>query len=132
MTVGSPPSMTATTELVVPKSIPMILPISFVLQNEFWPACRHPVLGCVEPAFLTFLPRLTKPLQAINTLVEWNSNIICEPCLVNFDNRAFAGGLRTSFQGLLRRIQVGHRVFGPHSSVLRRRRCNEGRKAQPR
>ena len=27
MTVGSPPSMTATTELVVPRSIPMILPI---------------------------------------------------------------------------------------------------------
>ena len=28
MTVGSPPSMTATTELVVPKSMPMILLIS--------------------------------------------------------------------------------------------------------
>ena len=31
MTVGSPPSMTATTELVVPKSIPMILLISYSL-----------------------------------------------------------------------------------------------------
>src|SRR5512142_2301794 len=28
MTVGSPPSMTATTEFVVPRSIPMILPMS--------------------------------------------------------------------------------------------------------
>src|SRR5258705_9682039 len=28
MTVGSPPSMTATTEFVVPRSMPMILPIS--------------------------------------------------------------------------------------------------------
>ena len=27
MTVGSPPSITATTEFVVPRSIPMILPI---------------------------------------------------------------------------------------------------------
>ena len=27
ITAGSPPSMTATTELVVPRSIPMILPI---------------------------------------------------------------------------------------------------------
>src|SRR4029079_6901108 len=30
MTVGSPPSMTATTELVVPRSMPMILPIGVV------------------------------------------------------------------------------------------------------
>src|SRR6186997_933982 len=31
MTVGSPPSMTATTEFVVPRSMPMILPMSKVL-----------------------------------------------------------------------------------------------------
>src|SRR5688572_18159066 len=30
MTVGSPPSMTATTEFVVPRSMPMILPMSLV------------------------------------------------------------------------------------------------------
>src|SRR6516164_6312078 len=30
MTVGSPPSMTATTEFVVPRSMPMILPMSVV------------------------------------------------------------------------------------------------------
>ena len=30
MTVGSPPSITATTELVVPRSIPMILPIQLI------------------------------------------------------------------------------------------------------
>jgi hypothetical protein len=28
MTLGSPPSITATTELVVPKSIPMIFPMA--------------------------------------------------------------------------------------------------------
>src|ERR1035437_7389996 len=31
MTVGSPPSITATTEFVVPRSMPMILPIPVVL-----------------------------------------------------------------------------------------------------
>ena len=31
MTLGSPPSMTATTELVVPKSIPIIFPIAATL-----------------------------------------------------------------------------------------------------
>src|SRR5271165_2982068 len=33
MTFGSPPSMTATTEFVVPKSIPIILPISCLLNS---------------------------------------------------------------------------------------------------
>ena len=32
MTTGSPPSMTATTEFVVPRSMPMILPMSRVLS----------------------------------------------------------------------------------------------------
>jgi hypothetical protein len=31
MTLGSPPSITATTELVVPKSIPIIFPIAATL-----------------------------------------------------------------------------------------------------
>src|SRR2546427_10583941 len=35
MTVGWPPSMTATTELVVPKSIPMILPIQISSSLRF-------------------------------------------------------------------------------------------------
>src|SRR5436853_956511 len=35
MTLGSPPSITATTELVVPKSIPMILPIIWVLLKLY-------------------------------------------------------------------------------------------------
>ena len=33
MTVGSPPSMTATTEFVVPRSMPMILPMSGVCSS---------------------------------------------------------------------------------------------------
>jgi hypothetical protein len=33
MTVGSPPSMTATTELVVPRSMPMILLAMSVLSD---------------------------------------------------------------------------------------------------
>jgi hypothetical protein len=33
MTTGSPPSITATTELVVPRSIPIILLIVFVLTT---------------------------------------------------------------------------------------------------
>jgi hypothetical protein len=33
MTLGSPPSITATTEFVVPRSIPIILPIIRVLLN---------------------------------------------------------------------------------------------------
>src|SRR5262245_7730677 len=42
MTVGWPPSMTATTELVVPRSIPMILPIQIssllrCVQEQFSP-----------------------------------------------------------------------------------------------
>src|SRR6266487_2236507 len=51
ITVGSPPSITATTELVVPKSIPIILLllISFFLQNQYLPAsypgnCCNPCL----------------------------------------------------------------------------------------
>ncbi len=32
MTIGSPPSMTATTELVVPRSIPMIFPMCIILR----------------------------------------------------------------------------------------------------
>ena len=37
MTVGSPPSMTATTELVVPRSMPMTFAISAVLSSaETW------------------------------------------------------------------------------------------------
>ena len=40
ITAGSPPSITATTELVVPRSIPMILPISLFLS----------LLGGREPA----------------------------------------------------------------------------------
>src|SRR5215213_3472588 len=43
MTVGSPPSMTATTELVVPRSIPMILPIFVVAPVS--PACLS-IGGC--------------------------------------------------------------------------------------
>src|SRR5258705_11048187 len=35
MTVGSPPSMTATTEFVVPRSIPMILPMLVALLGWF-------------------------------------------------------------------------------------------------
>src|SRR5512136_1152671 len=34
MTLGSPPSMTATTELVVPRSIPIILLILFLLKDS--------------------------------------------------------------------------------------------------
>jgi hypothetical protein len=34
MTLASPPSMMATHELVVPRSIPMILPIGFLLDLE--------------------------------------------------------------------------------------------------
>src|SRR2546425_5480149 len=40
MTVGCPPSMTATTELVVPRSIPMILPIQI-----------SSLLRCVQKVF---------------------------------------------------------------------------------
>src|SRR5437588_2874643 len=53
MTVGSPPSMTATTELVVPRSIPIILLISFCSPKRYlarYPApqprdCRAGILG---------------------------------------------------------------------------------------
>src|SRR5437868_1899878 len=36
MTVGSPPSITATTELVVPRSMPMILPMLVALLGVRW------------------------------------------------------------------------------------------------
>ncbi len=36
MTVGSPPSMTATTEFVVPRSMPMILPMGGVCSSLGW------------------------------------------------------------------------------------------------
>src|SRR6266850_7209183 len=42
MTVGSPPSMTATTELVVPKSIPIILLISFCSPKRYFARSQHP------------------------------------------------------------------------------------------
>jgi hypothetical protein len=35
MTFGSPPSITATTELVVPRSIPIILLISFLPKDSY-------------------------------------------------------------------------------------------------
>src|SRR5271154_1232077 len=46
MTTGSPPCMTATTELVVPKSMPMILlmefaPIGVGWLGEEWPALKQ-------------------------------------------------------------------------------------------
>src|SRR6187397_2388181 len=50
MTVGSPPSMTATTEFVVPRSMPMILPISMdapcrVSGSGNWYVCWCVVWG---------------------------------------------------------------------------------------
>src|SRR4029079_4560456 len=53
MTCGSPPSMTATTELVVPRSMPMILPMLSVLlrvvrdADERW--AQDPVTQPVAP-----------------------------------------------------------------------------------
>src|SRR5260370_30675846 len=49
MTFGSPPSITATQELVVPKSIPIILPIKRILLNLISPLsatnyCREVLL----------------------------------------------------------------------------------------
>jgi hypothetical protein len=41
MTTGSPPSMTATTELVVPRSIPMILLMSLASFSLTALACTH-------------------------------------------------------------------------------------------
>src|SRR2546422_4039639 len=50
MTVGSPPSITATTEFVVPRSMPIILPIGSLLLvvDRCWlvsclSSCRRPV-----------------------------------------------------------------------------------------
>ena len=42
MTLGSPPSMTATTELVVPKSMPMIFPIAATLL-----ACKLLIISAI-------------------------------------------------------------------------------------
>src|SRR5512132_2556026 len=57
ITCGSPPSMTATTELVVPRSMPMILPICSVLlwvvrdADERW--AQDPVMQPVSTLQLT-------------------------------------------------------------------------------
>src|SRR3972149_9779403 len=71
MTIGSPPSMTATTELVVPRSIPMI----FEAMTGPWcrgervagrapTACQNPVIYPVtrERAYRHFTP-LWEPLR---------------------------------------------------------------------
>src|SRR2546426_5048584 len=60
MTVGSPPSMTATTEFVVPKSIPITFAIPVLLTKNLYPdtlvsnICNHPLSGS-QPLFLQFL-----------------------------------------------------------------------------
>src|SRR6202023_1373898 len=62
MTLGSPPSMTATTEFVVPRSMPIVLPT--LVTSRGWPAeigtrcCRPP------------LPRLTVFSTQNNSSVE--------------------------------------------------------------
>src|ERR1043165_8125442 len=61
ITTGSPPSITATTELVVPKSIPIILLIETLLQIEN-----------------TILNATSRP-----TLNEFGVNIISESVAVN-------------------------------------------------
>src|SRR2546423_3083942 len=43
ITTGSPPSITATTELVVPRSIPIILLILAILRGLFRPSTSQPV-----------------------------------------------------------------------------------------
>src|SRR5882762_7487086 len=53
MTVGSPPSMTATTELVVPRSIPIILLICFSLQNDILLVNLGFLLNSLQPAEAT-------------------------------------------------------------------------------
>jgi hypothetical protein len=50
MTVGWPPSMTATTELVVPKSIPTALPIK--LTPMFYMLAPPDLQGCLISAYL--------------------------------------------------------------------------------
>src|SRR5688500_9079243 len=40
ITVGSPPSRTATTELVVPRSIPTVRPICFLPPKHLWAPAR--------------------------------------------------------------------------------------------
>src|SRR6266478_6485981 len=58
ITVGSPPSMTATTEFVVPRSIPIILLILRILhevlidhqrQHDFLTKENAPLMGCMRP-----------------------------------------------------------------------------------
>src|SRR5437588_10503930 len=43
MTVGSPPSSTAMHELVVPRSMPMVLAIGSVLLHKLWKNLSHSV-----------------------------------------------------------------------------------------
>ena len=53
MTTGSPPSSTATQELVVPRSIPIILPIIVILLNR---------LACYKLTF-TMHSRMIRPFM---------------------------------------------------------------------
>src|SRR5437773_4390016 len=76
MTCGSPPSMTATTELVVPRSMPMILPIGSVLlrvvrdADERW--AQDPVTQPVAPLQLAdhFVVRVVRGLLVDDRLMQ--------------------------------------------------------------
>src|SRR6185369_14909182 len=88
MTVGSPPSMTATTELVVPRSIPMILLICFCSPKRYLAhhSNRH---ACWPGESDFYAPAPNFPFRGHQQLlVEWTANIICERIAVNFDYRA--------------------------------------------
>ncbi len=52
ITFGSPPSIMATQEFVVPRSMPMILPISFLLLLKFTAAAASLRRGCRHIVFL--------------------------------------------------------------------------------
>src|SRR5687768_2820034 len=77
MTCGSPPSMTATTELVVPRSMPMILPIVssmllWVVRHSDEARPDHPVVQPIAALHLAdhFVIRMRGGLLVSHRLVE--------------------------------------------------------------
>src|SRR6266446_2745934 len=74
ITVGSPPSITATTELVVPRSIPIILLIILVLRIVELNACLAPTKSALPDYY-----------NGLLVGVERAVNIIPECVVVNFN-----------------------------------------------
>src|SRR5215216_4778508 len=123
MTVGSPPSMVAITELVVPRSIPIVRAI---LVLSFYPNIPYARATRASPLLAIILPPFSGRCLAVVTRSHfdhrWPQDAVAEPVSWGVDRHNGVSTRRVGLDGLVhRRIErLSERLDRCHAMFLQR------------